>query len=142
LPAAVISRSGFRVMRRGTRRRDILAAAVTTRVYDIAGIRERIAPWKLHFVASCRSTNDLAARMRREGRLFAPAVVVTPRQTAGRGRGANKWSSDPGTLTATFALPVDETHPPHHLPLLAGLAVRDAAAVLLGSGSAIRLKWP
>jgi BirA family biotin operon repressor/biotin-[acetyl-CoA-carboxylase] ligase len=86
--------------------------------------------------------------MRREGRLFAPAIVLTPRQTAGRGRGSNRWTSDPGTLTATFVLPVDASHPPHELPLVAGLAVRDALAELLGmpglpgAEASPQLKWP
>ncbi len=80
--------------------------------------------------------------MRREGRLYAPAVVLTPRQTAGRGRGGNKWSSDAGTLTVTFALPPDAGHQPHHLSLVAGLAVRDAAQELVGPGEVVMLKWP
>lgn len=105
-------------------------------------LTKQLAPFRLRYVATTRSTNDLAARMRREGKLFAPAVVLTSSQTRGRGRGPNRWCSDPGTLTVTFALPVDEAHPPHHLPLLAGLAVRDACQSLLGPTPAVELKWP
>jgi BirA family biotin operon repressor/biotin-[acetyl-CoA-carboxylase] ligase len=79
--------------------------------------------------------------MRRAGDLYAPAVVLTGRQTAGRGRGAHVWWSGAGCLTVTFVLPVDDQLLPHQIPLLAGLAVRNAAAELSGSGD-ITLKWP
>jgi BirA family biotin operon repressor/biotin-[acetyl-CoA-carboxylase] ligase len=68
-------------------------------------------------------------------------VVLTGHQTAGRGRGANAWWSQPGVLTVTFVLPIDERFAPHQLPLLAGLAVRDATAALL-PGAPVKLKWP
>jgi BirA family biotin operon repressor/biotin-[acetyl-CoA-carboxylase] ligase len=44
-------------------------------------------------------------------------------------------------LTVTFVLPVDEALQPHQLPLIAGLAVRNAVARLCGD-AAIQLKWP
>src|SRR5205823_5883501 len=73
--------------------------------------------------------------------LFAPAIVITPNQIAGRGRGRNTWWSGPGALTVTFILPIDKTRDPHQIPLIAGLAVRNAAAELSGDHS-ISLKWP
>lgn len=79
--------------------------------------------------------------MRKRGDLFAPAIVLTARQTAGRGRGANTWFSAAGSLTVTFVLPVNPTLAPHHLPLAAGLAVRDAAAELAADEN-VQLKWP
>jgi BirA family biotin operon repressor/biotin-[acetyl-CoA-carboxylase] ligase len=88
-----------------------------------------------------RSTNDHAAKLRRRRELFAPAVVLTGRQIAGRGRGSNSWWSATGSLTVTFVFPVEEHLSPHQVPLLAGLAVRDAAAELTGE-RAIALKWP
>lgn len=41
----------------------------------------------------------------------------------------------------TFALPVEEHLLPHQLPLVVGLAVREAAAELCGDPG-VRLKWP
>jgi BirA family transcriptional regulator, biotin operon repressor / biotin---[acetyl-CoA-carboxylase] ligase len=41
----------------------------------------------------------------------------------------------------TFVFPVEEHLSPHQVPLLAGLAVRDAAAELLDD-AAVSLKWP
>lgn len=108
---------------------------------DPARLAEALRPVKLHYYPELRSTNDTAAELRRAGSLFAPAIVLTPRQTAGRGRGANRWFSSEDCLTITYALPVEEPLAPHQLPLVAGLAVRHAAAELTGNAD-ICLKWP
>lgn len=104
-------------------------------------LRAALRPFRLYWFPTVRSTNDHAAAMRRRGDLFAPAVVLTGRQTAGRGRGAHSWWSGPGCLTVTFVFPVDDQLLPHQIPLIAGLAVRNAAAELSGSNE-IGLKWP
>ena len=109
--------------------------------FDIARLRELLRPFRLHWFPRLRSTNDHAGELRRRGDLFAPAVVLTGHQTAGRGRGSNVWWSRPGCLTVTFVLPVDERVAPHGLPLVAGLAVRAAAAELTRN-DAVQLKWP
>lgn len=109
--------------------------------FQLARLRQELRPFRLHWFARLRSTNDHAAVLRRRGTLFAPAVVLTGHQTAGRGRGANVWHSGRGCLTVTFVLPLDERIGAHRVPLIAGLAVRNAAAELTGS-DAIRLKWP
>jgi BirA family biotin operon repressor/biotin-[acetyl-CoA-carboxylase] ligase len=88
-----------------------------------------------------RSTNTHAAALRKRGALFAPAVVLTSRQIAGRGRGGNSWFSTPGCLTATFVFPVEDRMEAHQLPLIAGIAVRNAAAELTNHAP-IQLKWP
>ncbi len=85
--------------------------------------------------------------MRERGSLFAPAVVLTSRQTAGRGRGENRWFSDEGALTVTFVMPIEEHLQPHQLPLIAGLAVRSVSDALLRSAVSVhppivQLKWP
>lgn len=108
---------------------------------DIGSLRTRLRPFRLHWFPRLRSTNDHAAALRKHGKLFAPAVVLTSHQTAGRGRGRNTWWSRQGSLTVTFVLPVDERVEPHQLPLLAGLALRDAAAELTGDPD-VQLKWP
>ena len=109
--------------------------------FRLAELRKTLRPFRLHWFPTLRSTNDHAAVMRRAGELYAPAVVLTGRQTAGRGRGAHAWWSGQGCLTVTFVLPVDQQLLPHQIPLLAGLAVRNAAAELSGSDG-IALKWP
>jgi BirA family biotin operon repressor/biotin-[acetyl-CoA-carboxylase] ligase len=109
--------------------------------YELARLRAGLKPFKLHWFPRLRSTNDHATELRRRGTLFAPAVVLTGRQTAGRGRGSNSWWSGGGSITVTFVFPVEEHLAPHQVPLLAGLAVRDAAAKLTGD-AAVSLKWP
>src|SRR5690606_16632698 len=72
---------------------------------------------------------------------------LTSQQTAGRGRGGNRWFSGSGSLTVTFAMPIEEHLQPHQLPLVAGLAVRATAELLLQSAvrlhlPPVQLKWP
>ena len=109
--------------------------------FDLPRLRAALKPFRLHWFPRLRSTNDHAAVLRRRGELYAPAVVLAGRQTAGRGRGGHAWWSNAGCVTVTFVFPIDEQMMPHQLPLLAGLAVRNAAAEVAGS-DAVQLKWP
>ncbi len=109
--------------------------------FNLDRLRTGVKPFRLHWFSRLRSTNDHAAVLRKRGELFAPAIVLTAHQTAGRGRNTNTWWSGAGTLTVTFVLPIDEQLSPHQLPLIAGLAVRNAAAQL-SDNDAIQLKWP
>lgn len=110
-------------------------------VYDLPRLRDRLKPFRLYWYSQLGSTNNQAAELRKRGEMFAPAVVLTDEQTAGRGRGTNRWWSRAGSLTVTFVLPVDERVQPHQLPLIAGLAARGAAAELSGDNG-VQLKWP
>jgi BirA family biotin operon repressor/biotin-[acetyl-CoA-carboxylase] ligase len=109
--------------------------------FNLARLRSELRPFRLHWFPRLRSTNDHAAALRERGTLFAPAVVLAGHQIVGRGRGAHRWWSASGSLTITFVLPVDEAVEAHQVPLLAGLAVRQAAAKITG-GDSIQLKWP
>lgn len=110
-------------------------------LYDLKRLREGLRPFRLHWFSRLRSTNDHSAVMRGQNRLFAPAVVLTGRQTAGRGRGLNRWWSASGSITATFVLPVEEHLAPHQVAIAAGLAVRNALAEVSGV-ERLGLKWP
>jgi BirA family biotin operon repressor/biotin-[acetyl-CoA-carboxylase] ligase len=109
--------------------------------YDPKRLKPALKPFRFHYFSRLRSTNDHAAHLRRAGKLYAPAVVLTSRQIAGRGRGSNTWWSNSGVLTVTFAVPIHDRLVPQELPLIAGLSVRNAAAELTGDTS-IALKWP
>jgi BirA family transcriptional regulator, biotin operon repressor / biotin---[acetyl-CoA-carboxylase] ligase len=109
--------------------------------YDLKRLREGVRPFKLVWCPRMRSTNDRAIAMRKRDQLFAPTLVVTGHQTAGRGRGGNKWFSNGGVLTATFAIAAEDALAPNQTPLLAGLAVRSTAAQISGNDD-IQLKWP
>jgi BirA family biotin operon repressor/biotin-[acetyl-CoA-carboxylase] ligase len=109
--------------------------------FDLDLLRVQLKPFRLHWFPRLRSTSDHAALLRKRGELFAPAVVLTGHQLAGRGRGSNTWWSGAGSLTVTFVLAADEHLAAHHVPLIAGLAVRTAAVEMTGN-DAIQLKWP
>src|SRR5688500_16338508 len=118
-----------------------MPAAADPNAFDLARLRSALKPFRLHWFPTLRSTNDHASVLRERGTLYAPAVVLAGRQTAGRGRGSHRWWSAGGCLTVTFVLPADAAVAPHQVPLLAGLAVRRAAAGL-ADGAAVQLKWP
>jgi BirA family transcriptional regulator, biotin operon repressor / biotin---[acetyl-CoA-carboxylase] ligase len=109
--------------------------------FHLESLRKGLRPFRLHWFSRLRSTNDHAAALRRRREMYAPAIVLTGSQIAGRGRGGNTWWSGPGSLTVTFVLPIDDQIAPHQLPLIAGLAVREAAVELTGADD-IQLKWP
>jgi BirA family biotin operon repressor/biotin-[acetyl-CoA-carboxylase] ligase len=95
--------------------------------------------------ASLGSTNDRALEVAAWADAPLPLLVLAERQTAGRGRGANRWWSAPGALTFSLALeapagrlPLDERP---RVALVAGLAVCQALEAL-GPRSEWRVKWP
>lgn len=108
--------------------------------YLIKTLRKKLKPFGLVWLPTVGSTNSWAADARRNKKLFAPAVVLTGRQTHGRGRGKNRYFSPPGVMTATFALPIHDSIPPNLVPLLAGLATRDAIRQVAAIDAG--LKWP
>jgi BirA family transcriptional regulator, biotin operon repressor / biotin---[acetyl-CoA-carboxylase] ligase len=108
--------------------------------FPVALLKSKLKPFRLHWYPTVGSTNSKAIALRRDKKLFAPACVLTACQTAGRGRGVNVWHAPRGVLTVTFAIPASDQIHPHHIPLVAGLAVRDACAEL--GAPDVGLKWP
>lgn len=94
---------------------------------------------------SIGSTNDRALELAAAAELDTPTLIVADEQTAGRGRGANRWWAAPGSLT--FSLIVDSGPTrisPARLPrqsLAAGLAICKGIESVLPQ-EAPRLKWP
>ncbi len=94
---------------------------------------------------SLRSTNDRAAALAARDGGELPLLVVADRQTAGRGRAANRWWTGPGALA--FSLLVDGRTVGAHAvrsPLVAlavAMAVVDAIAPLL-PGQSLGIHWP
>ncbi len=107
--------------------------------FHLDSLKKQLKPFRLYFYPRLRSTNEHASLLRRTQKLYCPAVVLTNHQIAGRGRGNNTWWSGTGSLTVTFAVPTDDRIAPHHVPLIAGLAVHRA---LCGDISGLKLKWP
>ena len=109
--------------------------------FQVSSLRRQLKPFGLNYYTRLKSTNDYAAKLRRSRKLYAPSIVLTPHQIAGRGRGGNTWWSGEGSLTVTFVIPTDDQLPPHQVPLIAGMAVRESLASSFGA-DAIRMKWP
>ena len=87
------------------------------------------------------STNDVAARLGREGHAGGMAIFAE-RQTAGRGRFGRQWDSQVGT-GLWFSLLLRPPWPAAHwvrLTTWAGVAV--ARAVEQAIGRAAKIKWP
>ncbi len=88
------------------------------------------------------STNSRALQLASDPQLVAPCLVLTAKQTAGRGRGANHWWSAPGALT--FSVIIDADLPAKHqsqLSLTVGVAICEALRELMPQNH-VGLKWP
>lgn len=92
---------------------------------------------------SLGSTSDLALQMARQATVTPPLLVVTELQTAGRGRGTNRWWSGHGALTFSLVLdvPAEANDQVARVALAAGLAVMQAVREH-ATTAAIGLKWP
>lgn len=97
------------------------------------------------------STNDRALRLLQDAPPVLPALVLADRQTAGRGRGANRWWSAEGALT--FSVIVPGTPTAGESPAGNGSAPEPAIALWSGIATArtlerfaadlsVQLKWP
>jgi len=91
-------------------------------------------------VATCASTNDLAAA---EARAGAPAgtLITADEQTAGRGRLGRTWHAAPGD-NLTFSVVLRPARPAPEIPTLTLLAGGAVAQALEELGFPARLKWP
>jgi BirA family biotin operon repressor/biotin-[acetyl-CoA-carboxylase] ligase len=93
------------------------------------------------------STNDRAAELARDRGIELPALIAARNQTAGRGRGDNKWSSSEGALTFSVLLEpakfaIDTASWPQ-LSLATAVAVCDAISAEVNPQSArLAIKWP
>ena len=91
------------------------------------------------------STNDRAKQRAAEAGVALPLLVVADQQTAGRGRGANRWWTGQGSLA--FSLLIDpaslgvERRHCGLLSLATALAIVETAAALL-PGEAVGVHWP
>lgn len=99
---------------------------------------------RVEWQATCASTNDLALDRAAQDDGPWPLLIWAGEQTAGRGRGANRWWSAPGALTFSLVLEPGDALPPRRWPLAsltAGLSVCDALRGITGD-ERFGLKWP
>ncbi len=113
--------------------------------FDLDRIRSSGLVREVEFHAEIDSTNDRATELARRPQLDCPFLVLAARQSAGRGRGSNRWWSAPGALTFTLVLEARQLGlPPERWPqiaLAAGAAVCEAIEQSIPE-AAVRLKWP
>ena len=100
----------------------------------------------VEFHAEIGSTNDRALDLAvAEVSIDTPLLVWAQQQTAGRGRGANRWWAAEGALTFSLLLDTKSLELPQErwpqVSLTTGLAVCSALQELLPSAE-IGLKWP
>lgn len=96
--------------------------------------------------AEIASTNDRAMELCADVELLVPFLVSADHQTAGRGRGANRWWSSDGAILFSVIVNAAEYRLPEsrwpQISLTAGAAVCQTLQVLLGPATSVGLKWP
>lgn len=104
-------------------------------------LREHTRFRECHFVASCPSTQDLAADQPPDSRRpAADALFWADHQTRGRGRQRREWHDEPGAdLAVTFRF---TARLPQPLALPAATPVVVAEACEAVTDRALRIKWP
>lgn len=95
------------------------------------------------------SSNDLAKRRAADGENRLPLLIVAEEQTAGRGRGGNRWWTGPGSLACSLLLDVERFGIDRAVsPLVAlgaALAVVETVVEMLGprpNAIDVGLHWP
>ncbi len=101
---------------------------------------------RVEYHATIGSTQDRAHELARSTpETPLPCLIVAEQQTAGRGRGANRWWTGPGSLA--FSLLFDprdwalSRHPVPERSLAVGVAIVDAVQPLV-VGARVGLHWP
>jgi len=94
---------------------------------------------------SIGSTNDRAAACSELPGRELPLLIVTDRQTAGRGRGGRRWWAGEGSLAFSLLLEAGPSWPdagkPPMVSLAAGVAVAECVAPLVPSRT-VGVVWP
>jgi len=99
---------------------------------------------RVEWAPEMSSTSDRALQLAQDISLPTPMLVLTDRQTAGRGRGVNRWWSALGALTFTLIVDLPDSILARQRPqasLRSGLAVRQALAEF-APHLRWMLKWP
>ena len=109
-------------------------SVLLARAADVA----RRTGWAVVAFDDVGSTNDEAAARRDAGE--TRCVVVAEHQTAGRGRGGNRFASPRGGLYASLVVTVPVRDLPAPVVVVTALAL--AEAVETRTGVPVRVKWP
>jgi BirA family biotin operon repressor/biotin-[acetyl-CoA-carboxylase] ligase len=101
-----------------------------------------VIAWRLHEFEELPSTSDFCVERAKAGEAEGLAVFAA-RQSAGRGSRGREWLSPAGNMALSVLIrPALAPAKASIFPLLAGLAVAEAAREALPPGVAPMLKWP
>lgn len=96
------------------------------------------------YLPTCHSTNDTAASLLRDGKVFEGTLVVTSNQTAGRGQRGNQWEAETGK-NLTFSLILKPAYLTPNEQFYLNMAVSLGIYEFLNgffSAEDIKIKWP
>src|SRR5262245_20640762 len=114
-------------------------------MFDLGRIESCKLVARIDYHETIGSTSDRAIEIGALDEIALPLLVLAERQTAGRGRGANRWCSADGALTFSLVLEARRDRlPPDRWPqvaLVAGVAVCEALEGLAPRAE-LRVKWP
>ena len=100
---------------------------------------------KVHNLPYCHSTNDYLKDLMTKNVVSDGEVVVTERQTNGKGQRGNSWESEDGkNLTFSFLLYPKDLLPNEQFNLnyFVTLSIYDFLKHVLGDINSIKIKWP
>lgn len=112
--------------------------------FDLDRLRASPQVATLEYRATIGSTNDRALELLRAAAIAPPLLILTGQQTAGRGRGNNRWWFGSGALAFSYVVRPPATLDRSHWPrwtLVAAVAVCDVIEQLAPS---LRpgIRWP
>lgn len=97
---------------------------------------------KLIFLPCCHSTNEVAADLLKKDKNCDGAIVITNKQTAGKGQRGNIWQTEPGK-NLTFSLILNprflKVADQFNLNMAISLGVQDYLETI---GESFLIKWP
>lgn len=112
---------------------------------DLARLYETGCVARIEYHHELGSTSDRALLLAAQELLDLPLLVLAERQSAGRGRGSNRWWAGEGSVTFSLVLePPADLLPPANWPrfsLAAGLAICQALEAF-SPQALFQVKWP
>lgn len=110
---------------------------------DIPRLLDNTSVSHVHYLPEAGSTNEVAMQRAAVVPDDQSELVLASRQTAGKGRGENRWFSTEGSLTFSLITPVLPIEPGQtpQVSLVAGLAASQAVEAH-APGALVQVKWP
>jgi len=99
----------------------------------------------IHFLPSCHSTNTVASDLIRNNKAVNGLIVITNKQTAGRGQQGNTWLSAANlnlTFSAIFFPASYLISDSFYLNIISSLAVAKTLEKVLPLDKRVYVKWP